>query len=120
MPRSRSFWRNERGVSALEFALTALPFLMLLVGTIELGRLLWMRQAMQSLAGSAARCMGVLQTQCAASGVYSPTGTANFVIVGAAAFVVQPTMGNSQSAPRLQFSQTALPVLPVQVFGKTA
>jgi len=45
---------------------------------------------------------------------------AGLVIVGAAAFVVQPTMGNSQSAPRLQFSQTALPVLPVQVFGKTA
>jgi len=45
---------------------------------------------------------------------------AGLVIVGAAAFVVQPTFGTSQSAPRLQFSQTALPVLPVQVFGKTA
>ena len=49
---------------------------------------------------------------------YLPFGC--LVIVGAAAFVVQPTFGTSQSAPRLQFSQTALPVLPVQVFGKTA
>jgi hypothetical protein len=44
---------------------------------------------------------------------------AGLVIVGAAAFVVQPTLATSQPAPRIQFSQTALPVLPAQLFGTT-
>lgn len=45
---------------------------------------------------------------------------AGLVIVGAAAFVVQPTLATPQSAPHAQFSQTALPVLSAEVFGRSA
>ncbi len=34
-----SLWRDRRGVAALEFALTAIPVLMLLLATVEFGRL---------------------------------------------------------------------------------
>lgn len=86
--RARKFRKDNTGASALEFALVALPFLLLVIGTIEFSRLLWTRQAMQSLAISTARCMGVLQDNCAASGSYSSTRTTAYLISQAAAIGV--------------------------------
>jgi Flp pilus assembly pilin Flp len=79
----RRFRRGTTGASAVEFALVAVPLILLLVATIEFGRLLWTRQAMQSLAVSAARCMGVPQTACSTSGVYNAGKTTDFIIHGA-------------------------------------
>jgi Flp pilus assembly protein TadG len=80
----RCFLRHEGGASALEFALVAVPLLLIIVGTIEYGRALWTQQAMQSLAISAARCIGVQQTQCTNSGVYNAAKTSTWVIGEAA------------------------------------
>lgn len=33
--------RSQRGVTAVEFGLIAIPFILLLIGVIEMGRLLW-------------------------------------------------------------------------------
>lgn len=82
------FRHDENGASALEFALVALPLLMLVIGTIEYGRLMWTRQALQSLAISTARCMGILQDDCAASGSYSTPRTTAYVISRASSFGV--------------------------------
>lgn len=45
-----------RGATAIEFALLAPVFLMLLFGIIEIGRLIWVKQVLTETAFSAARC----------------------------------------------------------------
>ena len=80
----RRFSRDQSGASALEFALLAVPLLLIIVGTIEYGRALWTQQAMQSLAIATARCIGVSQSECSSSGTYSSTRTNTWVIGEAA------------------------------------
>lgn len=91
--RSR-FRHDESGASALEFALLAVPLLLMIVGTIEYGRALWTRQAMQSLAIATARCVGVTQSDCSTSGSYSATKTSTYLIAEAAKLGVALTTGN--------------------------
>lgn len=57
--------RDCRGATAVEFALVALPLLMLLIGTIALGIRLWAWQALAAAAADAARCAGIDATSCA-------------------------------------------------------
>jgi Flp pilus assembly protein TadG len=54
----------RRGATALEFALIAPPLLMLLVGTLDVGRLLWTRAALQDAVARAARCVAVTPEMC--------------------------------------------------------
>lgn len=91
---ARKFRRDQRGASALEFALVALPFLLLVIGTIEYGRFLWTRQALQSLAISTARCMGVLQDACAVSGSYNSARTTTYLLSQASALGVSIAASN--------------------------
>lgn len=84
MSRARRFARHEGGASALEFALLAVPLLLIVVGTIEFGRALWTQQAMQSLAISTARCIGVAQSECTVSGTYNLAKTNTYLIKEAA------------------------------------
>ncbi len=62
--------RDRRGATAVEFALVAGPLLVLVLGSVELGRALWGRQALQEIAVSAARCAAVPQTACTTNKVY--------------------------------------------------
>jgi Flp pilus assembly protein TadG len=55
------------GTVAIEFALVAPLFLMLLFGSVEFGRLLWTKQALQEAATAGARCMGIAQSSCASA-----------------------------------------------------
>jgi Flp pilus assembly protein TadG len=80
----RRLLHHQGGASALEFALVAVPLLLIIVGTVEYGRALWTQQAMQSLAISTARCIGVQQTQCTNSGTYNANKTSTWVIGEAA------------------------------------
>jgi Flp pilus assembly protein TadG len=50
------------GTTAVEFALVAPMFLMLVFGAIEFGRILWTEQALQETAIAGARCMAIAQT----------------------------------------------------------
>lgn len=51
----------ERGAMAVEFALVAVPFLLLIFGIFEFGRALWDHNALQQTAMAAARCEGISQ-----------------------------------------------------------
>lgn len=93
------FIRDERGASAVEFAIVAVPLLLLLFGTIEYGRLMWTRQAMQSLANETARCMGIVQTECASAGSYNAAATRTHLIAGARAFAVELKPANITLSP---------------------
>jgi Flp pilus assembly protein TadG len=75
-PRIRLSGAGCDGVAAIEFALVAPIFLGLIFGTIEYGRLLWTKQALQQTAIAGARCMAIAQgviqdSPCAAGGTTS-------------------------------------------------
>lgn len=53
---SRRFGDDSSGATAIEFALLAPVFFMMLFGIIEVGRLVWVKQALTETAYSAARC----------------------------------------------------------------
>lgn len=73
------------GATAVEFALVAPMFLMLVFGTIEFGRLLWTEQALQETAIAGARCVAIAQgsnpthSPCASSGSYSSTTAISYI-----------------------------------------
>ena len=75
--------RDRRAVAALEFALLSVPLLLLVLGTMEFGRLLWMQQALQSTATAGARCMGIRAGSCTTGGSYN-AATAKYYMEGLA------------------------------------
>jgi len=90
----RSFTTGSGGASAVEFSLIAAPLLLLLFGTIEFSRFLWTREALQSAANAGARCMGVVQPDCATSGAYSADKTNTYIIDQASTLSVPLTASN--------------------------
>lgn len=69
----------EGGNVAIEFALVLPMFLMLVFGTIEYGRLLWTREALQETATVGARCMAMSSGPCASGGSYSAANTTSYI-----------------------------------------
>jgi Flp pilus assembly protein TadG len=91
---------GESGTAAIEFALAAPLFLMLLFGTVEFGRLLWTKQALQETAAAAARCMAILENGCTSGGrYYSATNTTAYVQQIAAQWGVTLTTGDITLTP---------------------
>ena len=91
----RRFLGDHRGAAAVEFALVIVPLLLFLFGTIEFARLMWTRQAMQSLAITAARCMGILGTACSTDGTsVDLTMTKDYVVSRASGFGVRLVASN--------------------------
>ncbi len=76
----RAFWREKKGSTAVEFALIAGPLLLLLLGTLEFGRAEWARQSLQETATRGARCIGVLNSDCALNGVYDAATAQAYLI----------------------------------------
>jgi Flp pilus assembly protein TadG len=83
--RAIAFSRNIAGTTAVEFAITAPVFFMVLFGIIESGRLMWTQLGLQHAVEMAARCASVNKTLCA---------TANDI----KNFAVQQTYGVSPPA----------------------
>jgi Flp pilus assembly protein TadG len=75
----RKFLRNTAGTTAVEFSFVVVPLLMLVFGAVEIGRLMWVREALQSTVIAAARCMGVREAACAPGGTYSASSTVTYV-----------------------------------------
>lgn len=71
--------RTRKAVAALEFALLAMPLLLLVLGILEFGRLMWFREALQMTANQGARCMGVVASSCASGGAYNATNTTTYI-----------------------------------------
>lgn len=76
----RRFLRDTRGAAAVEFALVAAPFLLLILGTIEYGRLLYLHHAVEETAIEGARCAGVVEPGCAANGAYDATSARRHIV----------------------------------------
>ena len=56
--------RDRSGEAAVEFALVALALLVFGFGIVELGRMLWTWQALQSTAADTARCVAIGSSLC--------------------------------------------------------
>jgi Flp pilus assembly protein TadG len=78
--------RSRRATTAVEFALCALAFVLIVVGSAEFGRLIWTFEVLQAAAAQGARCMGLLATSCSttAGGAYSSANTTTYVVTQAA------------------------------------
>jgi len=61
----RAFANNRSGGTAVEFALTAPAFFLLVIGAIQVGLLCWAQLALQQGSEAAARCASVNKTLCA-------------------------------------------------------
>ena len=73
-----AFLKDDEGASAVEFAIVLTPLLLIAFGSLEFGRLMWTRTALQEVAMSTARCMGVKQPACVTSGSYSASKAATY------------------------------------------
>lgn len=80
--------RLKSGSAAVEFALILVPFILLLFGGLEFGRLVWTRNALQQTAVATARCMGVRQTACVTGTTIDVTRSIAFAQTQAAGFSV--------------------------------
>ncbi len=60
----RHLLQSCAGTTALEFALVAMPFLMLLFGIIDFSRFVWTQSTLQFVVEKAARCAVVNPTLC--------------------------------------------------------
>lgn len=77
--RASGFLRDPSGTAAVEFALVAGPFILFVVGVIEVGRLVWAGHALDEVAISAARCIGIHAPGCAQDNVVVPAMATAFV-----------------------------------------
>jgi Flp pilus assembly protein TadG len=76
-PAPRSLRRDRRGGTAIEFAATALVMLVITIGMVELGVVLWSWQALQGAAFVAARCASLNAASCKNAGT-SPAATQSY------------------------------------------
>lgn len=65
--KPHAFWKDAEGTTALEFALTAPVFILIVFGIIEFGLLFWTQIGLQHGAGLAARCATINPTICSSS-----------------------------------------------------
>ena len=63
----KSLRRDQDGSVIVDFALIATPLFLLLFGTIEVGRMLWMQNALHYSVEAAARCASIDTNNCATS-----------------------------------------------------
>lgn len=75
----RGLLRDTRGAVAIEFAAIAVPFILLLAGTMEISRYTWTRVALQDSASAGARCLGLRLAPCVAGDTMDRGATVAFV-----------------------------------------
>lgn len=75
----KSFLLNNSGANAVEFALLSVPLLLVLMGTIEFGRMYWAQHVLEQTATAGARCVGVLLPGCTQNGVYNAASTVSYI-----------------------------------------
>jgi Flp pilus assembly protein TadG len=83
----RARWRtDEGGTTALEFAITAPLFFLILLGIVEAGLLMWTQVGLQHATESAARCATINTSTCG-----STTAIQNYAAQQAYGLTVAPS-----------------------------
>jgi Flp pilus assembly protein TadG len=75
------YFRNNRGATGVEFALVALPIVMLILGIMQFGYIVYIDNVLNIAVHAAARCaaVGSTTTPCNGSGFANMQSTANQV-----------------------------------------
>jgi Flp pilus assembly protein TadG len=118
--RKLSFRFDKSGATALEFALCAPAFFMLVMGIVELGLLVWMQLALQQGVEAAARCASINKTACASADLikgYASTQTYGLTPPANTFTVTTPACGNMVQA---SYTPTYLPSFPIPTQTLTA
>ena len=114
------FRLDVRGATALEFALCAPAFFMLVMGIVELGLLVWMQLALQQGVEAAARCASINKTTCSTASQiqsYASTQTYGLTPPVGTFTVTTPACGNQVAA---SYTPTYLPSFPIPTRTLTA
>ncbi len=107
----RSFIADSQGTSAVEFALTAPIYLLMLCGLIMAALLLWTQLGLQHGVESAARCASINRTLCgtdAAIQSYAANNAFGLTVSPSVFTPSKPSCGNQVSASY---------VLPLNLYG---
>ena len=99
---------GRRGTTALEFAIVAPTFMMLMFGGFEYARLLWTKQAMQLAGDLTARCSAIASSACPTPTTYAATLANNYGAVAVAAANV--TYASSSTSCTVPSGNTAVQV----------
>jgi Flp pilus assembly protein TadG len=91
-------WRDQRGASAVEFAILAPVFFLLIFGIIAFGLVFWTQVGLQHGAEMAARCASINATLCPTS---NPTAITNYA--------TQQAFGLSLPASTFTYTQPSPP-----------
>jgi Flp pilus assembly protein TadG len=76
--RIRDLFANQAGTTAVEFAFVVGPLVLLLMGGIEFGRMVYTRQALSETAIATARCIKIGQAGCTSGGSYSASASRDY------------------------------------------
>ena len=109
-----------RGTTSLEFAIVAVPLMLLLFGTIEFGRMVWALQAMQLAGDQTARCVAIGASACATPSAYAASIAQGLGAVGLTASGVAVSIQTASSSPAvctLSGSNTATLVKLTLIFS---
>ncbi len=121
--RLRSLFRACGGATAVEFAFVAPLFLALVFGTVEFGRLLWVKEALQETAIAGARCVAIAQGSNPTSSPCASGGTTSYVTKVAKAWGLTlatitpstPTSGGCAGLSQVTLTSTFTSVAPTLV-----
>ncbi|HWU54222.1 MAG TPA: TadE/TadG family type IV pilus assembly protein [Rhizomicrobium sp.] len=118
--RKQPFRIDISGATALEFALCAPAFFMLVMGIVQLGLLVWMQLALQQGVEAAARCASINKNTCAsASQIQSYASAQSYGLSppDSAFTVTTPACGNMVQA---SYTPSYLPSFPIPTRTLTA
>jgi Flp pilus assembly protein TadG len=88
-----NFLRNNRGATAVEFALVALPVMAFIIGIIQFGWIVWVDNLLHTSVDAASRCgaIGSVTSPCHGAGPVNGGSITNMIT--AANTVFQPLIG---------------------------
>jgi Flp pilus assembly protein TadG len=118
--RNSRFLSNIGGATALEFALCAPAFFMLVMGIVQIGLLVWMQVSLQQGVEAAARCASINKITCASSSqiqAYASTQTYGLTPPTSVFSVSTSACGNMVQA---SYTPAYLPSFPIPTRTLTA
>ena len=118
--RKFRFLSDTGGATALEFALCAPPFFLLVMGIVELGLLVWMQLSLQQGVEAAARCASINKITCSNASqikAYAAAQTYGVHPPNTAFTVSTPACGNLVQA---SYAPSYLPTFPIPAQTLTA
>jgi Flp pilus assembly protein TadG len=108
---------DRSGTSAVEFALVVPVFLVMLLGIIEFGRVVWTQSALQHAVEAAARCAVVTPSQCGTTSQVQnyAAGEVFGLSVPASAFSLASPSCGTQVSVSVSFSFVASALFPYNI-----